>query len=78
MKSITYTGESLKGKMLCSLFGHKFRPVQSFSEDLHEFECTVCHVHATNDTPSHAQSLRKEFRQIHNDLLRRHHQRVGV
>ena len=74
MKSITYQESSFTGKLLCSLFGHKFRPVKSTITH-REFECTVCKLQATNDLDAESVSLKDEFREIHNALLSAHRNR---
>ena len=69
MKSITYKQNSLAGKVLCSLFGHKFRTTKYITDHFKEFECSVCHLQVTNDTVGHKISLTQEHREINEALI---------
>ncbi|HMI06511.1 MAG TPA: hypothetical protein VK528_03115 [Flavobacterium sp.] len=69
MKSITYKETSLRGKLLCSFFGHKFITTKYVTDHFKEFECSVCHLQVTNDITGHKVSLTEEHRQINEALI---------
>lgn len=75
MKSIIYKDNSFKGRLLCSLFGHKFRTTKLVTEHFREFECTVCHLQVTNDTSGEKISLTQEHKEINEELINRHQRR---
>lgn len=78
MKSITYGESSLRGRLLCALFGHKFITTRTITDHFKEFECTCCKMQVTNDLDGARVSLTEEHRHIHDALIslnkRRHHQ----
>ena len=74
MKSITYKENSLKGRVLCALFGHKFQTTKFVTNYFKEFECRVCHLQVTNDDTGRRISLTDEHREI-NEVLINLHQR---
>ena len=69
MKSITYKEYSLTGKILCSLFGHKFITTKYVTDHFKEFECSCCHLQVTNDITGHKISLTEEHREINDALI---------
>lgn len=69
MKSITYKENSLKGKFLCALFGHKFETTKLVTNHFKEFECKVCHLQVTNDIVGRKISLTQEHREINDALV---------
>jgi len=75
MKSITYKQNSFKGKLLCALFGHKFKTIRFVTDHFKEFECRVCHLQVTNDITGHKISLTQEHREINQALVNLHQKR---
>lgn len=69
MKSITYSENIFGGKVLCSIFGHKFRTTKHITQHFREFECSVCHLEKTNDTAGHLISLTKQHKEINETLI---------
>lgn len=69
MKSVTYKENSLAGKLLCSLFGHKFVTTKYVTDHFKEFECRTCHLQVTNDLSGHKVSLTQEHREINEALV---------
>lgn len=69
MKLTTYKEHSLRGKLLCALFGHKFITTKYVTDHFKEFECSVCHLQVTNDVAGHKVSLTEEHREINNTLI---------
>jgi hypothetical protein len=69
MKSVTYKENSLTGKLLCLLFGHKFKTTKNITNHFKEFECATCHLQVTNDAVGHKISLTKEHREINEALV---------
>ncbi|RZJ26583.1 MAG: hypothetical protein EOO48_12800 [Flavobacterium sp.] len=69
MKSVTYNGYSFTGKIVCSLFGHKFITTKNVTDHFKEFECKCCHLQVTNDTSGHKISLTQEHREINEALI---------
>ena len=79
MKSITYKEHTFKGRLLCSMFGHKFEMTRNITDYFKEFECRVCHLQATNDVSGRKISLTEEHREINAalvDLYRKKHPSV--
>ena len=76
MKSITYKHTSLRGRLLCSVFGHRFSLTRVVTNHFKEFECSVCHMQVTNDAEGHQVSLTKEHREINQALLDLYHKRA--
>ena len=75
MKSITYSKNSLRGRFLCSLFGHKFSTTRFITNHFKEFECSVCHLQVTNDIDGSQISLTQEHRDINDALVSRYTRR---
>ncbi len=75
MKSITYKEHSFKGRILCALFGHKFRTTKIVTGYFREFECSVCHLQVTNDVTGRRVSLTQEHREINEALISLHQRR---
>ena len=69
MKSITYKDYSLTGRLLCSMFGHKFITTKYVTDHFKEFECKVCHLQVTNDIVGRKISLTQEHREINEALI---------
>jgi len=69
MKSITYKENSFVGRLLCSMFGHKFKTTKIVTGHFREFECTVCHLQVTNDITGEKVSLTQELKEINNALM---------
>jgi hypothetical protein len=69
MKSVTYKENSLAGRLLCSLFGHKFVTTKYITDHFKEFECKVCHLQVTNDDVGRKISLTEEHREINETLI---------
>lgn len=69
MKSVTYKENSLTGRLLCSVFGHKFVTTKYVTEHFKEFECKVCHLQVTNDIVGRKISLTQEHREINEALI---------
>ena len=69
MKTINYSGNIFGGKVLCSLFGHKFRTTKHITNHFREFECSVCRLQKTNDTAGHLISLTDEHKEINKTLI---------
>ena len=78
MKSITYRETSFRGRLICSLFGHRFHTTKFVTDHFREFECSVCYLQQTNDASGRKVSLTHEHREINDVLLnlyqRRHFQ----
>lgn len=70
MKSITYKKHSFKGRLLCAIFGHKFKTVNFITDHFKEFECRVCHIQVTNEITEEKVSLTQEHREINRTLIR--------
>jgi len=77
MKSIIYKQHTLRGRLLCSVFGHRFRMTRLVTNHFKEFECTCCHMQVTNDAHGHKVSLTEEHREINRALLELYHKRVS-
>ena len=69
MKSVTYKEYSLTGRLLCSMFGHKFVTTKYVTDHFKEFECKVCHLQVTNDIVGRKISLTQEHREINEALI---------
>jgi hypothetical protein len=69
MKSITYKENSIKGRFLCALFGHKFTTTKYVTDHFKEFECSVCYLQVTNDISGQKISLTQEHREINDALV---------
>ena len=69
MKSVTYKEHSLAGRLLCTLFGHKFVTTKYVTNHFKEFECKVCHMQVTNDDIGRTVSLTQEHREINETLI---------
>jgi hypothetical protein len=69
MKSITYKENSLKGRLLCSVFGHKFATTRHITDHFKEFECRVCKMQVTSDVTGRKISLTQEHREINEALI---------
>lgn len=70
MKSITYKKHSFKGRLLCAIFGHKFKTVKFITDHFKEFECRICHLQVTNEITEEKVSLTQEHREINRTLIR--------
>ncbi len=69
MESITYRENSLRGRLTCSVFGHKFHTTKVVTDYFKEFECSVCYMQLTNDVSGRRISLTAEHREINETLL---------
>ena len=69
MKSITYKEYSFTGRLLCSVFGHKFITTKYVTDHFKEFECKCCHLQVTNDIAGQKISLTQEHREINEALI---------
>lgn len=75
MKSITYRDSTIVGRLLCSVFGHKFITTRVVTDHFKEFECRVCHLQVTNDLNGDKICLTREHREINEALLNLHRKR---
>lgn len=75
MKSITYGEGSIAGKLLCSLFGHRFVVTRVVTDHFREFECRICRMQVTNDIDGAKVSLTSEHREINKALMDLHRRR---
>lgn len=69
MKTLNFHENLFGGKVLCSLFGHKFKTTKHVTQHFKEYECSICRVQRTNDTAGHMISLTKEHREINEVLI---------
>jgi len=69
MKSIIYKKHSLKGRLRCALFGHKFKTIRYITDHFKEFECRVCHLQVTNEITDKKLTLSEEHREINQSLI---------
>lgn len=69
MKSISDKEYSFTRQMLCTIFGHKFVIAKNITEHFKEFECSCCHIEATNDLNGQKIFLTDEHREINDTLI---------
>lgn len=55
-------------KAFCRFFGHKFKTTRKITDHFKEFECKVCHCHATNDVMGNKIHLSDEMKDINKAL----------
>ena len=53
----------------CSLFGHKFITTKKVNAHFNEYECSVCHLKATNDPKGKKIIMTKQLKDINETLF---------
>ena len=56
-------------KILCVLFGHKFKTKRKVTPHFKEFECSICHLEVANDDKGRKMFLTPELKDINETLM---------
>lgn len=64
MKTTTFTF----GKMLCSVFGHRYRVATEITPHVTEYRCEVCKCESTTNVSGRLDKLTPELKEINRTL----------
>ena len=54
---------------ICSLFGHQYVTTKKVNEHFNEYECSVCHLKATNDPKGQKITMTTRLKDINETLF---------
>lgn len=57
------------GKILCSIFGHRYRVTKKITSHINEYECMLCGCEATNDEVGEITPLTPQMKEINQTLV---------
>jgi DNA-directed RNA polymerase subunit RPC12/RpoP len=63
------------GKVLCSLFGHKFTVSKNVTDHIHEYRCTNCGMEMTDTANGLLARLTPKFKETNEYLAKIHKRR---
>jgi hypothetical protein len=69
MSAIEIKNHFLYRKIICMLFGHKFKTKRNVTPHFKEFECSNCHLEVTNDDKGRKTFLTPELKDINETLM---------
>ena len=69
MSAIVIKNHFLYRKIICLLFGHKFKTKRDVTPHFKEFECSICHLEVTNDDKGRKTFLTPELKDINETLM---------
>ena len=64
------------GKMLCSVFGHRYQVATKITPHITEYKCAVCNCESTTNISGYLDKLTPELKEINRtlaDFYRRRH-----
>lgn len=60
---------------VCALIGHRFQTTKKVNTHFNEYECTICHLQATNDSRGQKIILTSKLKDINETLFYLHMKR---
>jgi hypothetical protein len=63
---------------VCSLFGHRFQTTKKVNTHFNEYQCSFCHLQATNDNRGKKIKLTSKLKDINETLLYLHLKREFI
>lgn len=64
------------GKMLCSVFGHRYQVSKEITPHITEYKCSICNCESTTNTNGRLDKLTPELKEINRvlaDFYRKRH-----
>lgn len=59
-------------RMLCFVFGHRFRVTKKVTSHIKEYQCTCCRAEVTVNDEGHLTSLTSQLKEINETLAELH------
>lgn len=59
-------------RMLCFIFGHRFRITKEVTSHIKEYQCTCCRAEVTMNDEGHLTSLTSQLKEINKTLAELH------